>query len=191
VVRCDFALGAPPPLLSVAPTSFALQVEVGSSPANQVFTVSAAPGGGPVSYVVREVSPCPWLAVTPSFGDSRGEADTITIDLDTATLATGDDEAWLEVSDPAAANSPVLVQVDLAVTAPNKPADFDGDGDVDQNDFGHFQQCLSGPSVPQGRTECQVCRFDQDSDVDQDDFLAFMACISGSGVPSDPECLNN
>ena len=28
------------------------------------------------------------------------------------------------------------------------PADFDRDGDVDRNDFGLFQACMSGPNLP-------------------------------------------
>jgi len=70
-------------------------------------------------------------------------------------------------------------------------ADFDGDGDVDQEDFGHFQQCLTGPSVPVTDPNCMDANFDADVgdiDVDHDDFTVFQACLSGAGVPADPDC---
>jgi hypothetical protein len=71
---------------------------------------------------------------------------------------------------------------------PAIPGDFDGDGDVDMTDFGHFQICLSGMSVPQDDPECQDAKFDGDSDVDSDDFGVFQACMSGANVPGDPNC---
>jgi hypothetical protein len=68
------------------------------------------------------------------------------------------------------------------------PGDFDLDGDVDLADFGHFQRCLSGTSVPQNNPACQDARFDGDSDVDPSDFSLFQQCLSGADVPGDPFC---
>lgn len=72
-------------------------------------------------------------------------------------------------------------------------ADYDGDGDVDQVDFGAFQKCLTGPGggVPEG---CDY--FDRpapgmpggDGDIDSTDFDAFAACLSGPEIPADPGC---
>jgi len=70
------------------------------------------------------------------------------------------------------------------------PVDFDRDGDVDQEDFGHFQNCLTGPAVPQNDPACQDAKVDDDHDVDQDDFVIFYDCISGPGVSADPDCAN-
>ena len=69
-------------------------------------------------------------------------------------------------------------------------ADFDGDGDVDQVDFGHFQACLTGSAVPITDPNCQDANFDGDTDVDQNDFSVFQACLSGAGIPADPGCDN-
>lgn len=66
--------------------------------------------------------------------------------------------------------------------------DFDDDGDVDQQDFGHLQACLSGMGVPQPGAECQDARLDVDSDVDQEDASLFQMCMGGSGVFPDPVC---
>jgi len=61
--------------------------------------------------------------------------------------------------------------------------DFDGDGDVDQEDFGHFQTCLTGEGNPQRNTDCHDARFDNDDDVDQDDFAVFQICFDPTTVP--------
>ncbi len=68
------------------------------------------------------------------------------------------------------------------------PCDFDGDSDVDQTDFGHFQRCLSGGTVVQEDPLCQNARLDLDGDVDGYDVSVFLRCLSGSGVPGDPYC---
>lgn len=71
-----------------------------------------------------------------------------------------------------------------------KPAipDFDYDKDVDQEDFGRFQECLSGAGNMQGRTECALARLDEDEDVDQQDMVVFLACLSGAGQPAPASC---
>ena len=71
---------------------------------------------------------------------------------------------------------------------PEIVCDFNGDGDVDQADFGHFQACLTGPAVPQTDPDCQAANLDGDSDVDKDDFSIFWGCMSGPNVPADPDC---
>jgi len=68
------------------------------------------------------------------------------------------------------------------------PADLDRDGDVDQEDFGIFQACLTGPDAPQVDPACQVARLDDDLDVDQADFASFQPCISGSNHPATAAC---
>jgi len=68
------------------------------------------------------------------------------------------------------------------------PGDFDGDADVDQEDFGHLQACLSGSGVTQTDPDCQDALMDDDGDVDQDDFGVFQGCLSGPKVPADPNC---
>jgi len=72
--------------------------------------------------------------------------------------------------------------------APTTRADFDRDGDVDQEDFGHFQACLTGLAVPVSDSNCLDANVDGDSDVDQYDFGIFQGCMSGATVPADPAC---
>ena len=46
-------------------------------------------------------------------------------------------------------------------------ADFDGDNDVDQEDFGYFQACLAGSEQPVSG-ECEIADLDCNTFVDQD-----------------------
>jgi hypothetical protein len=68
------------------------------------------------------------------------------------------------------------------------PGDFDHDGDVDQTDFGHLQNCLSGNTVPQEEPACQNVFLDGNRDVDIIDIGIFLQCMSGPQVPADPHC---
>lgn len=66
--------------------------------------------------------------------------------------------------------------------------DFDHDGDVDLDDFGRFQLCLTGPGVVQDDPLCLRARLDGDVDVDQSDLNLFLKCMSGPAIPADPRC---
>jgi hypothetical protein len=76
----------------------------------------------------------------------------------------------------------------VTVTDAGVPGDMDGDGDVDQSDFGLFQVCLSGVGVQQTEPGCQDAKLDDDEDVDRDDAAVFSQCVSGPGIPGDPQC---
>ena len=70
---------------------------------------------------------------------------------------------------------------------PRGLGDFDHDNDVDQDDFGHFQQCLSGDGSARS-ADCIDADFDADSDVDQGDLAAFIRCLSGAGSLAQANC---
>lgn len=157
---------------------------------SETFTVSALnwPTYGPLNYSVADnVS---WISVSPSYGSSSGEEDTVTIDYSTAGLAPGQYTGIILVSDPKASNNALRITVNLTVWPPPVPGDFDGDFDVDQVDFARMQNCLTGPTVPQNVPDCQGAKLDGDSDVDYDDLLLFAGCLSGPEVLGDPDCLN-
>ncbi|MBI4582160.1 MAG: DUF5010 domain-containing protein [Planctomycetes bacterium] len=67
-------------------------------------------------------------------------------------------------------------------------ADFDGDLDVDTEDFGHFQACLSDAASP-AAPGCADADLDGDGRVDAYDLLAFQVCFSGPGVPTEQACI--
>ena len=74
------------------------------------------------------------------------------------------------------------------------PADFDGDGDVDGNDFLTFNgSCYNGANrPPHPFPDCFTSSvdLDGDGDVDPKDFLTFSNCFNGSLNPPKPICLN-
>jgi len=68
------------------------------------------------------------------------------------------------------------------------PGDFNGDGDVDLDDFGLFQACLSGPGSITNDPACDPAKIDADEDVDYVDLYLFINCMSGAGITADPDC---
>ncbi|HRR84428.1 MAG TPA: hypothetical protein P5316_05405 [Phycisphaerae bacterium] len=87
------------------------------------------------------------------------------------------------------ANREYSVGVNLAAMALS-PVDFDRDGDIDQEDFGLFQTCLSGAFVPPTEPACQTMNLDGDLDVDADDLSLFLGCMAGTGLPPAVNCTN-
>jgi len=71
----------------------------------------------------------------------------------------------------------------LIVGELNYSPDFDSDGDVDQNDFGHLQGCYSGDGTTY-QTGCQDADLDTDGDVDGFDYSLLDACKSGPNLPT-------
>jgi len=61
--------------------------------------------------------------------------------------------------------------------APN--GDFDGDGDVDLDDFASWDDCMTGPDDPPYGEGCAAFDFDTDYDVDLTDFAAFQEAFTG------------
>ena len=66
----------------------------------------------------------------------------------------------------------------LVLFPPAFPADLDGDGDVDVDDFGIFAGCMMGPDVahPGG---CGTADLDGDGDVDMHDLARFQQAYTG------------
>ncbi len=71
------------------------------------------------------------------------------------------------------------------------PGDFDGDGDVDQEDFGVLQRCLATP-LPPIEPGCPDADLNKDgvSSINQLDLAVFLQCLSGPEIPGDPDCAN-
>ncbi len=67
--------------------------------------------------------------------------------------------------------------------------DFDGDVDVDQEDFARLQLCLSGPGIPQAAPACAPALLDADQDVDANDIARFQDCMSAPATAVKSSCL--
>lgn len=66
------------------------------------------------------------------------------------------------------------------------PGDFDGDGDVDEDDLAQFALCFTGPDGGPVPPECDPGDFDDDDDIDCDDWDQFVLAWTGPGDPPIP-----
>lgn len=171
------------PYIIVEPAGFAPATVWSVNPPTDHFTVRNG-GGGTLNYQI--VTQTAWITVEPTSGSSTGEPDDVSVTYHVEGLVPGDYQATIEVRDPLAFNSPVVLDVRLRVKP--VPGDLDVDLDVDQEDFGRFQACLSGPGVAQNAPQCAGARLDGDGDVDADDVAIFRRCLSGPEIPADPGC---
>ena len=64
--------------------------------------------------------------------------------------------------------------------------DYDGDTDVDYQDFQHFQRCFAAEPYIDGTLHvgCSVFDFDDDVDLDLDDYAAFQSAFTGPTAPN-------
>lgn len=86
-------------------------------------------------------------------------------------------------------HKPAYDEFDLQNPAPlYPPGDLDHDLDVDQEDFGLFQACLSGPGVAQNDPACAEARLDLDGDVDASDMFIFQRCLTAPNIPASFDC---
>jgi len=103
--------------------------------------------------------------------------------------ADGDNDGVGDLCDACPGTNPG-VPVDSSGCPAPIPGDFDRDGDVDMEDFGRFQVCLTGPYVPQNDPNCANARLDGDTDVDQADKTKFLKCLTGPYILADANCAN-
>ncbi len=101
-------------LIGLSATTFEYSgTEGGENPPHQALSVYNG-GSGTLNW---EISGAPaWLTVSPSTGQSSGDANDVMLSVDIAQLSHGAYTAELVVSDPQAINSPQVVNVTLYVT---------------------------------------------------------------------------
>lgn len=151
-----------------------------------------------------------WIRVDPVGNASSGHTDIdqivfgsfISGDFDADGVPDGDDNCR-NTSNPAQADGDGDGVGDACDECPNTffgfevgpngcppvvRGDFDRDGDVDQEDFGHLQKCFSGSGEPQTAPECLDAFLDADDDVDAGDVAVFLSCIGGASVQADSTC---
>ncbi len=172
------------PEITLNKDSISRSTFLGDPTGNDTFTVFNS-GIETLNYTVSEVPPVDWLSVSPTGGSSTSETDTITVSYLTAGLPAGHYTTTIRVSGNAV-NSPkdISVTVDIDSVKP----DFDHDGDVDQQDFGHLQECFTGPGVSVTEPTCLDAALDNDDDVDIDDYAVLQNCTTGDGVTATRDC---
>jgi len=127
-------------------------------------------------YHLKADSPC------IDAGDNSAVPGGVTTDLDGGPRFVDDPLVPDEGN-----GTPPIVDLGAYEFALAISADFDGDYDVDQEDFGHLQACLGAPGVPPSDPNCQDANLDGDDDVDQNDCRIFQAYMSGANVAASPD----
>lgn len=155
------------------------------SPPADTITVRNA---GPDTLHYGVSADAAWLDVTPDSGSSTGEADSLAVIYDTSALPLGVHRASIHVTDAVAINSPQTIVVTVFVDKLVIPGDFDDDLDVDMDDWGRMQTCLTPSGSEQNDPACAAALFDDDMDVDQSDVVKFIGCLSGPGIQGHPNC---
>jgi len=173
------------PRLIVEPDSISREVRIGSDLTSDTFTVSAI-GPVPVNYSISVDGSPAWLSVSPTGGVFSGTPNSHDIIYTVGDLPVGQYAATIRVTSPEAVNGPQTVTVNVAVRT--AVADFDGDNDVDQSDYGHLQACLTGESIAVTDPACLDASLDGDEDVDGGDITVFLTCYGGPDLPIPPEC---
>jgi hypothetical protein len=171
------------------PAGFTRTITEGEPLVSDAFTIANGEISTQLNYNMTENSS--WLSVSPMSGSSTGEPDSISIDYTTIALPAGTHNATITINAPGASNTPQTVTVALTVNpSPYARPDHDEDFDVDGEDFGWFQNCMTGIGVAQYSPACLKARLDGDEDVDNGDLVVFLQCLSGAGVPAVPTCAN-
>jgi len=66
----------------------------------------------------------------------------------------------------------------LSIEIGNLPGDYDGDGDVDGDDFVEFPACMTGPLDESSDPNCAPFDFDADENIDLGDYAAFQGALA-------------
>jgi hypothetical protein len=104
------------PVISLSANTFTFTaVQDEANPGDQTLTITNI-GFGTLNWSVSEG--CSWLSVSPASGSSTGEGDDVTLSVNTTGMTGGQYSCVVTVTDPAAANDPQTVTVDLDITGP-------------------------------------------------------------------------
>ncbi len=176
---------APPsPSIELIPWQLNHTIGCGEQLTDDVFMIRNGGATGTITYSLQPN--CSWVSVAPDHGTSAGEQDPITVSYNTAGLDPGLNTCTVTVTAPEASNSGTNLVINVTVETP--AADFDEDCDVDQEDFGHLQSCLTGGGVTEMPEACLNADLDGDGDVDVADFAIFQSCFSGPDLPPPSAC---
>lgn len=163
-----FTVTTPPPTITQQPVNSA--VNYGQ---NATFSVQAT-GYGSLAYQ--------WQKDNADITDGGHYSGSTTSILTVSNIDTGDVASYrCIVSNPGGStpSEPATLTVLM-------PGDFDGDGDVDMDDFAVLQNCF-GTINPAG--PCVGTDLSADGLTDYGDRPFFQGCMSGPNIPLNPDCL--
>jgi len=101
----------PPPEIQVTPTELSFSAQTGGANPNQQNIYILNVGDSTLNFEVEPDSK--WISVNPSSGTSKDQQKTVSVSVDISTLSEGTYNGNVIISDPAAANSPQTVTVEL------------------------------------------------------------------------------
>ncbi len=105
------------PVIAVTPTELDFVAAEGSTaPADRTLQISNG-GGGTLQWTVSDDAE--WLSLSPASGSSAGEADSVTVSVNTSGLAADMYTAAITIAAAAASNTPQTTAVTLTVTQPD------------------------------------------------------------------------
>jgi hypothetical protein len=144
-----------------------------------ILDVTAPATFGSTRYLIDDASD----EIPTYSGIFRGRPKTFDFSI-TAPVTTGLYDLHFQMLQESTAwfGERLDVQVRVAVGP-----DLDGDNDVDQEDFGPFQNCFSGASIPY-EPGCDIADFNGDGSVDQQDFNIYQGCFTGPNIAANPNC---
>ena len=167
------------PMIGLSHTQLDQTIACGAMPMDEVFTVKNT-GVGQLQFAIAVDQP--WLSVYPDSGISAGDEHSITLSYQNIEglwpwwphVAT----VTVYAADGYAGNQPRTTTVTLFIET--AAADFDGDCDVDQSDFGHLQACLGDACLPPAGPGCADCDLTGDGCCDAQDVAFFREQASGA-----------
>jgi hypothetical protein len=151
-------------------------------------TVQYTASGTVCGLLTQQGQPCQSTIDLSQDAATTLQAVTMSVEVAAGTVHISGAIAF---SEPIDADNPGLGTISgtavLSGSAPlPAPGDFDGDADVDLEDFLYFQGCFNGPNHPPSQVGCEEADLDGDTDVDLADFLIFQGCFNGPNRP--PAC---
>jgi hypothetical protein len=119
VINANLTVVSPPPSISVTPGSMSFTANIGqAAPPSQTLAVMN-PGSGSFSYTTS--TDAAWLSASPTSGSTNG---SVTVAVNTASLATGTYSGHVIVTASGISNSPQSVPVTLTVLSQDMAETF-------------------------------------------------------------------
>lgn len=89
---------------------------------------------------------------------------------------------------PYDATTDAILVADALFLSQLRRGDLDFDADIDMDDFGILQRCLSGVELP-FPSVCRNGDLDNDGRASDTDVEILQGCLTGSGIPADADCV--